>query len=200
MDANPWSDKLNPREPADRAALWSAHQDAIERVVAFHTFRSEDHPALAFLEDDDLAQEMRMAIWRECHQFNPNRGSFPTFADRIARSTVRALIRQETAECRDHRRTGPSLNATPWEAHSPTTQDHQRPDDAEREALAPAPAAWPAEWVDVLPAPLKSVAELLVHHSEYKVSKLLGLSRRHVRDCIIRIGRVYEARRLRGEL
>jgi RNA polymerase sigma factor (sigma-70 family) len=183
-----------PGPPPSRAALWATYEDEIAGVVGYHTARSITHPALAAFSEEDLAQELRLAIWEECDRFNPNRASFPTFADRITASTVASLIRRETAACRNQRRHGPALNTASWSA----------------EPLAPGPAGdseaawqqrlWREDFIEVLPPPLRSVAQLLTQHTVHRVSQLLGLSRPAVQDCIVRIARLYEDRRLREEI
>jgi DNA-directed RNA polymerase specialized sigma24 family protein len=180
-----------PGPPPSRAALWATYEDEIAGVVGYHSARSITHPALAAFGEEDLAQELRMAIWEECDRFNPNRASFPTFADRITASTVASLIRRETAACRDNRRNGPALNTASWSAEPPAPVPAGEREAAWRQWL------WREDFLEVLPPPLRSVAQLLALHSELRVSQLLGLSRPAVRDCIVRIARLYEDRRLR---
>lgn len=210
MDKPGWNPKLNPKPRAKLSIDWPAHEDTIERVVGYHADQGQWIPALRRFERDDLLQELRLAVWQELARFDPQRGSLSTFVDRIAQSTLVSLIRHETAHCRDHRRHGPSLNipldelrgrlAGPTAAELPDQFYAYSP---ARELIATLRhqdrQTSVADFVASLRSPLRSVAELLGKHSEYKVGRLLGLTRNEMRDQVERLRRLYEDRRLRGD-
>jgi len=59
---------------------------------------------------EDLAQEMRLDLWRRLPKFDPKRAKFSTFADRVVKHKVASIIEARKAGLRDYRRQRCSLN------------------------------------------------------------------------------------------
>jgi len=59
---------------------------------------------------EDLAQDMRLDLWRRLSKFDPNKAGQNTFAARIVGHCIAVIIEARTAPCRDHRRCPHSLN------------------------------------------------------------------------------------------
>lgn len=205
-----WPSKLDPHWQARSRLEWPEHQATIERGVAHHADQAARHPVLRRLDREDLAQELRLAIWRELRRFDPQRASLATFVDRVAQSTLASLIRYETAQCRDVRRQGPSLDFSDENRPQPRRPlsaaelpDQCRSYSPDRELVRTLGnqdrQEGVAEFVANLNPPLRDIAQLLGRHSEHKVGQLLGLTRRQLRAHVERIRRLYEDRRLWGE-
>lgn len=207
MDTPAWSPKLMPHDARPPSARWDAHADAVERKVEFHTRNIAGNSVLRGFGEDDVRQELRLALWLSLERYDPTRSALPTFLDHVAQNTIRSLVRRETAQRRDCRRHGPSLNAPDWERNGgPIANEVLQ----QRCSYSPAPlflnelrrrenSTDVVAWMATLSEPLGQVADLLRQHRESKVAQLLGLSPRKVRDQVERLRRLYEDRRLRGD-
>lgn len=50
------------------------------------------------MESDDIAQELRLAVWKKSEKYNPDRGSQATFFNKIVRNRLIDLYRRSQSK------------------------------------------------------------------------------------------------------
>ena len=82
------------------SATWSR----IDRTIRYRAELLARSGAVPGMTADDIAQELRLDLFRRAQQFNPERASFPTFADRVTAHRI-ATLAASTAQRRAERAT-----------------------------------------------------------------------------------------------
>jgi RNA polymerase sigma factor (sigma-70 family) len=74
----------------------------IDRTIHFRAERLARSGAVPVMDADDIAQDLRLDLFRRAEQFDPGRASFATFADRVTAHRI-ATLATPTAQRRAER-------------------------------------------------------------------------------------------------
>lgn len=150
-------------------------------------------------EEEDLVQELTMALIEKSHLFDPTRGAASTFADRVIRTAIAMLIR-------DRRRLKRAAGFTAQSLEQPTSCDA---DTASLRDSLPATGSSAPQMVEgndfisavrsavqLLPPDLKEIATRLKINPISAVARDMGISRRQLGNAIERIRKHFESKGL----
>lgn len=153
----------------------------VARIVAIHS--SKEPRSLAASDSlADLSQEALLEVWQKSSRFNPARGSWSTFCDRIIANRIRSLHRRERAGYRGYGKQCP-LHEGRREPAAPISKIDLQIDME--------------QILGRLPAADRAVAASLAQCSVAETSRRLGIRRASVyrvimrlRNCFSRVGLV----------
>ncbi len=93
--------------------------------IDLHTRRLRTLPEFTGDEPDDIKNDLWLHVLKRQHRFDPQRGSWPTYCDRLIRNKIRSLIRYRRAEKRNRRRESISVNAVVSGRNGDATSLHE---------------------------------------------------------------------------
>jgi len=148
------------------AADWLRPDSTVSRMIAARAKRLSRSAGFCRSDFDDIAQELRLAIWRQQHRHDGKRTSFATFANRVMENHAISLVRRRRARKRGGGRSTVFLRHEP-----PDDMGTQLQRRVEMKAdLGTALSSISSE--------VREVAELLNEHSLHSIGKRLHRSRR----------------------
>jgi RNA polymerase sigma factor (sigma-70 family) len=150
------------------ATDWLRPDSTVSRMIAGRAKRLSRSAGFSPADFDDIAQELRLAIWRQQYRHDGKRTSFATFADRVVSSRVISLVRMHRTIKRGSGR-------------SPASLDYEPPD--KRWVLDQHRTDLKTDLVAALSRTseeLREVANLLTEHSLHATGKHLQRSRRRL--------------------
>ena len=92
-----------------------------EKVIRIRARQLVGKAGFSKSDCDDLAQDMKLDLWRRLSKFDASKAPFDAFVDRVVRHRVASIIEGRRAQRRDCRRQR-SLNDTPQHAGSTSTE------------------------------------------------------------------------------
>ena len=149
-----------------------------ERVIHDQARRIVRHAALPAADREDVAQDLRIHLWRQHRKYDPSRGAWTTFARCV-------IERKATALLASHRTAAPTGGLT-------TDEDLDAFDQEAYRQRVPAHAQW-ERTIDVhrtlntLPPTDRGVARLLMHMRITEAARLTGIPRSTLYGHIARI-------------
>lgn len=162
-----------------------------KRLIRFKSKQLSRLPGFTPSDEEEIAQELGLRLWRKAHLYDPNRGaSWNTYANRVVSSESKMILRERGRKKRAGGFGLQSIDVPPaTDARLPALSqilseaDRRRaigsPDQLaidEREALATV--------FGVLPPNLRRVWQILETKPIFAVAKELGVSRRQLAKII----------------
>ena len=87
--------------------------DAYARaVIRFKAWQLAHTPPFSHSDRRDIEQELTMGLMVRARRFNPKKGRWAGFVQRVVTNTIVDMVRDATSQCRDHRTHAFSLNET----------------------------------------------------------------------------------------
>ncbi|MCA9250449.1 MAG: sigma-70 family RNA polymerase sigma factor [Phycisphaerales bacterium] len=180
-------------------AEFSAYASSLIKAKARQLSRN---PVLRGMDEDDIAQELRLALLRQQHLYDPCRGaSEDTFADRVIRSGIAMMIRDRGRQKRAPDMHNVSLEKTnsASDEEAPSMRNNLTENDLRRrygescdsDRTESIDAVW--EILQSLPAEDQEICRLRMEGSDASVAQALGISRRQVRENLDRLRKRFEA-------
>lgn len=152
-------------------------------------------------EEEDLRQELWMAVVNQAEKFDPSRASVDTFIDRVVNSAVVMLVRDRQREKRAEGFLAISIDSThvSSETKEPLAAQISNEDLHRRTQVFPAKpieVSERKEAVDMalegMPAELRDTCGLLMKGSIASASREEGISRRQIRKALATARRFLE--------
>ena len=84
--------------------------DYAERLIKHKAKRLVGRAGFVRSDQEDIEQELRFDLLCRRPKFDPSRGKFSTFVDRVVKHKIASIIAARKAHLRDYRREGCSLN------------------------------------------------------------------------------------------
>lgn len=173
-----------------------------QSLIKFKARQLSRRPGFSRSDEEDVAQELTVHLLSKAHQFDPNRASVNTFADRVIRSAIAMLLRDRRRQKRAAGFAATSLEDIPAQSGGDveslrdmlTEADLRRrigiaASDQDRADLIAAVV----EAMRSLPAADQETCRRLIEGSKASVARDLRVSRRQIRNAIERIRRHFEA-------
>ncbi|MGC9455231.1 MAG: hypothetical protein ACP5HU_10255 [Phycisphaerae bacterium] len=163
-------------------------------------FRASDRP--------DIEQDLAAQVLRKAHLYDPARSCPKTFITRVVETAAAMLVRQRGRIKRAAGNKAVSLEGTLLDVNGHTCMGELMGEADRQRRLQRQPQTDEelaglrsdvAEALDELPDDLQPIAALLVEHTEAGIARLLGISRRQVRNAVELIREHFEQAGL-GEL
>lgn len=182
-----------PDGPA-RDAVLTAYASSLIRVKTRQLSRK---PGFRRSDEDDLVQELTIALIEKSHLFDPTRGAASTFADRVIRTKVAMLLRDRSRLKRAAGLRAQSLesgvshsdNTSLWDSLTSNANEWEAVEQGDLKVAI-------ARAIESLPADLQEISRRLKTDAVSAVARDMGISRRQIRNAIERIRKHFESKGL----
>ncbi len=173
-----------PDGPA-RDAVLTAYASSLIRVKTRQLSRK---PGFRRSDEDDLVQELTIALIEKSHLFDPTRGAASTFADRVIRTKVAMLLRDRSRLKRAAGLRAQSLesgvshsdNTSLWDSLTSNANEWEAVEQGDLKVAI-------ARAIESLPADLQEISRRLKTDAVAAVARDMRISRRQVRNAVERI-------------
>lgn len=158
--------------------------DAYARgVIRFKAWQLAHTPPFSHSDRRDIEQELTVGLMLRARRFNPQKGRWAGFVQRVVANIIVDMVRDATSQCRDHRTHSFSLNETVALPDGERVERHeiiQEVADTERPLTRPSFIELRIDLfvaIDNLPEDLRVVCLRLQEESVQEISRSLGRSR-----------------------